>query len=75
MPDSDRDGSEPILANLCGLPAHAPRWLERLAAVGLGAQANDSRLGDLSEQYVQTHQQVRLLLGTCATPAPDPRPV
>ena len=64
MPDSDRDGSESILANLCGLPAHAPHWLERLAAGGLGAPADDSRLGDLSEQYVRTHQHVRLLLGT-----------
>ena len=42
----------------------APRRLERLAAVCLKAEAEDSRLGDLSEQYVRTHGRVRIYLGT-----------
>jgi hypothetical protein len=48
------------------VPGHAPRRLDRLAAACLQASANDSRLGDLSELYVRTHERARRLLG--ATP-------
>jgi hypothetical protein len=40
--------------------------LERLAMICLKAETEDSRLGDLSEQYVRTHLRVRTYLG--ATP-------
>jgi cache domain-containing protein len=43
-----------------------PPWLERLAASCLGAEADDSRLGDLSEQYVRTHQRLSTDLGTAS---------
>jgi len=44
-------------------PRRAPRALERLATVCLKAEAEDSRLGDLSEQYVRTHERARTYLG------------
>jgi hypothetical protein len=50
--------------NLWLVPARAPRGLERLAAICLGAEAEDSRLGDLSEQYVRIHERARMRLGT-----------
>ena len=43
---------------------HVPEWLERLAASCLAAEADDSRLGDLSEQYVRTRQRLSEDLGT-----------
>ena len=45
-------------------PEHVPEWLERLAESCLAAGADDSRLGDLSEQYVRTRQQLSADLGT-----------
>ena len=47
-------------------PARAPRPLERLAIACLKAKAEDSRLGDLSEQYVRTYQRVSRYLGDTA---------
>jgi len=44
-----------------------PQWLERLAAWCLGADLDDSRLGDLSEYYVRTQQRLAASLG--ATPS------
>jgi len=44
----------------------APRGLERIARSGLKTKADDSRLGDLSEQYVRTHQRVKAILGESA---------
>lgn len=44
-------------------PVQAPRGLERLATACLKAEAGDSRLGDLSEQYVRTHERARKFLG------------
>lgn len=44
-------------------PGQAPRRLERVAAVCLQAPADDSRLGDLSEAYVRTHERARMRLG------------
>ena len=41
-----------------------PQWLERLAASCLGADANDSRLGDLSENYVRTQRRLTSTLGS-----------
>jgi len=41
-----------------------PQWLERLAAWCLGADLDDSRLGDLSEYYVRTQQRLAASLGT-----------
>ncbi|HEY7435836.1 MAG TPA: cache domain-containing protein [Methylomirabilota bacterium] len=46
------------------LPSRAPRRLERLAAISLRAEAQDSRLGDLSEKYMRTHERARTRLGT-----------
>ena len=40
-----------------------PQWLERLAASCLGADVDDSRLGDLSENYVRTRQRLSATLG------------
>src|SRR5262249_1936382 len=42
----------------------APRSLERIAAICLRAEADDCRLGDLSEKYVRTHLRARVRLGT-----------
>jgi hypothetical protein len=39
--------------------ARPSRWLEALAAVCLGAPADDCRLGDLSELYVRTEAGIR----------------
>ncbi|HJQ56175.1 MAG TPA: cache domain-containing protein [Vineibacter sp.] len=50
-------------SNLRVAPGRAPLSLERLAAVCLRAPADDSRLGDLSERYVRTHQGVNQRLG------------
>jgi len=59
IPDDDatagRNPQEP--------PRRAPRGLEQLARNGLKTKADDSRLGDLSEQYVRTHERVRAILG------------
>jgi hypothetical protein len=41
-----------------------PQWLERLAASCLGADVDDSRLGDLSENYVRTQQRLSATLGS-----------
>ena len=41
-----------------------PQWLERLAASCLGADEDDSRLGDLSEQYVRTQRRLITNLGS-----------
>jgi hypothetical protein len=40
-------------------PLHPPAALERFAAFCLAAQPDDTRLGDLSEQYVRTHEGLR----------------
>jgi hypothetical protein len=45
-------------------PMLAPQWLEHFAAFCLGAEGDDSRLGDLSEQYVRTRQRLSTDLGT-----------
>jgi hypothetical protein len=50
--------------NLWVVPGRAPRCFERLAAICLRAEAEDSRLGDLSEMYVRTHERARMRLGT-----------
>jgi hypothetical protein len=50
--------------NLWRVPGRAPRSLERLAAICLRAEAEDSRLGDLSEKYVRMHERARMGLGT-----------
>ena len=44
-------------------PSHPPRGLERLATACLKAEAEDSRLGDLFEQYGRTHECARRFLG------------
>lgn len=44
-------------------PGRAPRGLERLCAACMRAEAEDSRLGDLSEQYVRTHARALAYLG------------
>jgi len=44
-------------------PSSAPRLLESVAALALRAPADDCRLGDLSEVYVRTWQQVARRLG------------
>ena len=48
-------------------PTRAPRRLERLAIACLKTEAEDSRLGDLSEQYVHTYERISKYLGD--TPA------
>ena len=59
IPDDDatagRNPQEP--------PRRAPRGLEELARSGLKTKADDSRLGDLSEQYVRTLDRARAILG------------
>jgi hypothetical protein len=40
-----------------------PRWLERVAASCFGADVDDSRLGDLSENYVRTQRRLVASLG------------
>ena len=45
-------------------PDRAPRGLERLAALCLQADPKDTRLGDLSELYVRTHENATRRLGT-----------
>jgi hypothetical protein len=45
-------------------PDRAPRGLERLAALCLQAEQKDTRLGDLSELYVRTHERATRCLGT-----------
>jgi len=59
IPDDDATGWQ----NPQEPPGRAPRGLERLATSGLKAKADDSRLGDLSELYVRTHERVRAYLG------------
>jgi hypothetical protein len=44
-----------------GMP---PRWLERLAASCFGANADDCRLGDLSENYVRTQRRLTGAFGS-----------
>jgi hypothetical protein len=44
-----------------------PQWLERLAASCLGADVDDSRLGDLSENYVRTQQRLSATLGSTSS--------
>jgi hypothetical protein len=44
-------------------PGRAPRGLERLAALCLQAEPKDTRLGDLSELYVRSHEQTTRRLG------------
>jgi hypothetical protein len=56
---SDRDGRASAWGRLGIVPRRAPPWLERLAGVCLRADAEDSRLGDLSEQYVRSHECAR----------------
>jgi len=58
-PDDDTDAR----SNLQEVPGRAPHGLERLATGCLKDKAEDSRLGDLSEQYVRTHERVRAYLG------------
>ena len=43
-------------------PGGPPRGLERLATACLKAEAQDSRLGDLSEQYVRTRVRAGMVL-------------
>jgi hypothetical protein len=43
---------------------HVPEWLERPVASCLAAEADDSRLGDLAEQYVRMRQRLSADLGT-----------
>jgi hypothetical protein len=50
--------------NLGLVPGRVPHRLEQLAAICLRAEAEDSRLGDLSEKYVRTHERARMRLGT-----------
>ena len=45
-------------------PDRAPHGLERLAALCLQAEPKDTRLGDLSELYVRTHEHATRRLGT-----------
>jgi len=45
-------------------PDRAPHGLERLAALCLQAEPNDTRLGDLSELYARTHEHATRRLGT-----------
>ena len=45
-------------------PGRAPHGLERLAALCLQAEPKDTRLGDLSELYVRTHEHSTRRLGT-----------
>ena len=45
-------------------PDRAPHGLERLAALCLQADPKDTRLGDLSELYVRTHESATRRLGT-----------
>ncbi len=44
-------------------PDRAPRGLERLVALCLQADPKDTRLGDLSELYVRTHENATRRLG------------
>jgi len=44
-------------------PDRAPRGLERLVALCLRADPKDTRLGDLSELYLRTHENARRRLG------------
>ena len=44
-------------------PDRAPRGLERLAALFLQADPKDTRLGDLSELYVRTHESATRQIG------------
>ena len=63
MPDSIPDDTVTTSSNLFLSPLRAPHFLERLAGVCLRAEADDSRLGDLSEQYVRSHARTRSHLG------------
>ncbi|HSH07862.1 MAG TPA: cache domain-containing protein [Burkholderiales bacterium] len=58
-PDDDANAR----SNPQAAPGRAPQGLERLATGCLKEKAEDSRLGDLSEQYVRTHERVRAYLG------------
>lgn len=64
MPGTGLDTIAAAWRNLWLVPGRAPRPLERLAAICLRAEAEDSRLGDLSEKYVRTHERTRMRLGT-----------
>jgi Cache domain len=64
MGELGQDGSGSVWGNLSVVPEQAPHWLEYLAVVCLRAEADDSRLGDLSEQYVRTHEHLQMRLGT-----------
>ena len=63
MPDLIPDDTTTTSSNLFLAPFRAPPLLERLAGVCLRAKAGDSRLGDLSEQYVRNHERTRSHLG------------
>jgi len=45
-------------------PDRAPRGLERVTGLCLQAEPKDTRLGDLSELYVRTHERATRHLGT-----------
>lgn len=64
MPKKFPDDADTAWSNFRQAPRRAPRELERLASVCLKAEAEDSRLGDLSERYVRTHERARMYLGT-----------
>ena len=63
MPKRGLDAIATAFWNLSLAPSRAPRRLERLAAACLQAEAEDSRLGDLSERYVRIHERARWYLG------------
>jgi two-component system, NtrC family, sensor kinase len=44
-----------------------PQWLESLAASCLLAEADDSRLGDLAETYVRSHERAQTFIGPGAS--------
>ena len=70
MPVRIPDDNVAAQSNLLPSPGRAPRGLERLATVCLRADAEDSRLGDLSEQYVRIYARVRDYLGNAPLAGP-----
>ena len=63
MPEPIPNDIDTAGSRLAQAPSRAPRGLERLCTACLKAPAEDSRLGDLSEQYVRTHERARHCLG------------
>lgn len=63
MPRRLQHGFDTAGRDPAGLPGRAPQRLERLVKACLGAEAEDSRLGDLSERYVRTHERLASRLG------------